>query len=41
MCTALELLDRLLTFNPTNRITVEEALAMPYFEQYYDPEDEV
>lgn len=38
---ALSLLDRMLTFNPHNRITVEEALAHPYLEQYYDPGDEV
>lgn len=37
---ALDLLDRLLSFNPTTRVTVEEALAHPYFDQYYDPEDE-
>lgn len=38
---ALDLLDKMLTFNPHNRITVEEALAHPYLEQYYDPADEV
>lgn len=38
---ALDLLDRMLTFNPNKRITVEEALAHPYLEQYYDPTDEV
>jgi len=37
---ALDLLDRMLTFNPHKRITVEEALAHPYLEQYYDPADE-
>ncbi|KAF0773677.1 mitogen-activated protein kinase 1 [Aphis craccivora] len=37
---ALDLLDKMLTFNPHNRITVEEALAHPYLEQYYDPADE-
>lgn len=30
----------MLTFNPNKRITVEEALAHPYLEQYYDPTDE-
>lgn len=38
---ALDLLDKMLTFNPNNRITVEQALAHPYLEQYYDPGDEV
>lgn len=37
---ALDLLDKMLTFNPHKRITVEEALAHPYLEQYYDPSDE-
>ena len=30
----------MLTFNPHNRIKVEDALAHPYLEQYYDPADE-
>ena len=38
---ALDLLDKMLTFNPNKRITVEQALAHPYLEQYYDPTDEV
>ncbi|KAM7306263.1 mitogen-activated protein kinase 1 [Ixodes scapularis] len=37
---ALDLLDKMLTFNPHRRINVEEALAHPYLEQYYDPGDE-
>ncbi|UYV61210.1 rl [Cordylochernes scorpioides] len=37
---ALDLLDKLLTFNPHTRCTVEQALAHPYLEQYYDPSDE-
>ena len=41
MYIALNLLDRMLTFNPHKRVTVEEALAHPYLEQYYDPDDEV
>jgi len=31
----------MLTFNPDKRIVVEDALAHPYLEQYYDPADEV
>lgn len=38
---ALDLLDKMLTFNPNKRITVEQALSHPYLSQYYDPEDEV
>ncbi len=38
---ALDLLGKMLTFNPHKRITVEQALAHPYLEQYYDPDDEV
>lgn len=38
---ALDLLDKMLTFNPHKRIAVEQALAHPYLEQYYDPADEV
>lgn len=38
---AIDLLDKMLIFNPEDRITVEEALAHPYLEQYYDPSDEV
>ncbi|XP_050409210.1 mitogen-activated protein kinase 1 [Patella vulgata] len=37
---ALDLLDKMLIFNPQKRITVEESLAHPYLEQYYDPADE-
>lgn len=37
---ALDLLDKMLTFNPNKRIVVEDALAHPYLEQYYDPADE-
>nr|UJT98798.1 mitogen-activated protein kinase [Propylea japonica] len=37
---ALDLLDKMLTFNPHKRIEVEDALAHPYLEQYYDPADE-
>ncbi|KAI9019129.1 kinase-like domain-containing protein, partial [Hyaloraphidium curvatum] len=37
---ALDLLEKLLKFDPMARITVEEALAHPYLEAYHDPEDE-
>lgn len=37
---ALDLLDRLLTFDPNNRINVGDALAHPYLKQYFDPNDE-
>lgn len=41
LSSALDLLDKMLTFNPHKRQTVEELLAHPYLEQYYDPADEV
>ncbi|CAG8465505.1 5725_t:CDS:2 [Paraglomus occultum] len=37
---ALDLLEKMLTFNPSNRITVEEALNHPYMEPFHDPSDE-
>ena len=37
---ALDLLEKMLTFNPNKRITVDQALAHSYLEQYYDPADE-
>ncbi|KXJ09371.1 mitogen-activated protein kinase 1 [Exaiptasia diaphana] len=37
---ALDLINKMLAFNPNRRITIEEALAHPYLEQYYDPQDE-
>lgn len=36
----LAMLGRLLAFNPEQRLTVETALAQPYLEEYYDPNDE-
>lgn len=38
---ALDLLNKLLQFDPELRLTVEECLAHPYLESYHDSEDEV
>jgi serine/threonine protein kinase len=38
---ALDLLNRLLQFDPELRYTVEQTLAHPYLESYHDSEDEV
>ena len=38
---ALDLLGKMLAFNPNKRFSVEECLAHSYLEQYYDPTDEV
>ncbi|KAJ3201161.1 Mitogen-activated protein kinase [Clydaea vesicula] len=38
---ALDLLEKLLTFDPAARIDVEQALAHPYLEAYHDIDDEV
>ena len=37
---AVDLLDRLLVIDPTQRINAEEALGHPYLSHYSDPEDE-
>uniref|UniRef100_A0A7S2JNX2 Mitogen-activated protein kinase n=1 Tax=Cyanoptyche gloeocystis TaxID=77922 RepID=A0A7S2JNX2_9EUKA len=37
---ALDLLDKMLVFNPAKRITVEEALEHPYMASLHDPTDE-
>ena len=37
---ALDLLERMLDFDPTKRITVEKALEHPYLANYHEPEDE-
>lgn len=38
---ALDLLEKLLSFDPMSRIDVQEALEHPYFELFHDPDDEV
>ncbi|KAH8078311.1 kinase-like domain-containing protein [Filobasidium floriforme] len=38
--TAIDFLERCLTFSPSKRITVQEALAHPYLEPYHDDQDE-
>ncbi|KAG1520136.1 hypothetical protein G6F52_007952 [Rhizopus delemar] len=37
---ALDLLEKLLTFDPTSRINAEQALEHPYFEQFHDQDNE-
>jgi mitogen-activated protein kinase 1/3 len=37
---ALDLLDKMLVFNPQKRWTVEECLAHPYFRELHNPEEE-
>ncbi|PVV01436.1 hypothetical protein BB560_004142 [Smittium megazygosporum] len=37
---AIDLMEKMLTFNPNVRITAEEALKHPYLAAYYDPTDE-
>ncbi|CAG8484783.1 9860_t:CDS:10 [Paraglomus occultum] len=37
---AIDLLERLLSFDPSERITVEEALEHPYLAVWHDPNDE-
>ena len=31
-------MDKLLAFSPSSRLSVEDALAHPYLENYYDPQ---
>lgn len=40
-CSGVAMLEGLLTFHPGKRLTVEQALEMPYLVQYYEPTDEV
>lgn len=37
----LDLIRKLLTFNPNKRITIEEALKHPYLKDFYNTEDEI
>ncbi|KAL8152228.1 hypothetical protein V2J09_009988 [Rumex salicifolius] len=37
---AIDLIERMLTFDPTRRITVEESLSHPYLARLHDAEDE-
>ncbi len=37
---ALDLMEKMLKFNPRKRITVDEALAHPYFTALHNPETE-
>ena len=36
----LDILDKLLSFNPMARMAKEQALAHPYIDEYYEPDDE-
>lgn len=38
--TAIDLLKKMLTYDPDERITVEQALAHPYLKQLHFPDDE-
>ena len=37
---AVDLLEKMLVFNPERRISVDDALAHPYLSQLHNPEDE-
>lgn len=39
-CAAIELLERMLVFDPRKRVKAGEALADPYLSPYHDPTDE-
>ena len=38
--TAVDLLEKMLVFDPRTRITATDALAHPFLEPYHDPTDE-
>lgn len=38
---AVDLISKLLTMDPEQRLSAEEALAHPYLSTYSDPDDEV
>ena len=40
MFSALSMLEKMVKFNPGDRVTSEQALADPYFDVYSYPEDE-
>ena len=37
---AIDLLKKMLVFDPNKRISIEEALKHPYMSKYHDPNDE-
>lgn len=37
----LDLLRKLLVFNPSNRLTAEQALSHPYLKDFHDPSEEI
>lgn len=39
-CIAVDLLEKMLVFDPKKRVRAEEALAHPYLALYHDPTDE-
>jgi mitogen-activated protein kinase 15 len=38
---ALDLLKKMLIFNPKNRITVDDALRHPYLKDFHNPQEEI
>lgn len=40
LLTAVDFLERILTFNPMDRLTAEAALSHPFLQQYACPDDE-